>query len=134
MEVYDEETCLETMRGKILVFFESILIIYFYFKGYYETAFDQALPDECRCSLSGCEYDYVSNTYRVQVWNPKLCYKKFNSKLPKPLNSFLEVSLSCNAFSCYCHINFHQIYRILWSFSRQLWTLRHWILQHIIWS
>merc|ERR1712198_185164 len=49
LEVYDEETCLETMRG------------------YYETAFDQALPDECRCSLSGCEYDYVSNTYRIQA-------------------------------------------------------------------
>ena len=35
--------------------------------GYYETAFDQKLPDECGCSLQGCEFDYLSNTYRLQV-------------------------------------------------------------------
>ena len=37
------------------------------FEGYYETAFDQKLPDECGCSLQGCEFDYLSNTYRLQV-------------------------------------------------------------------
>ena len=37
------------------------------FAGYYETAFDQKLPDECGCSLQGCEFDYLSNTYRLQV-------------------------------------------------------------------
>ena len=49
LEVYDEETCLETMRG------------------YYESAFDQILPPDCSCSLAGCEFDYQSNTYRLEV-------------------------------------------------------------------
>ena len=49
LEVYDEETCMETMRG------------------YYESAFDQILPPECSCSLAGCEFDYQSNTYRLEV-------------------------------------------------------------------
>ena len=49
LEVYDEETCMETMRG------------------YYESAYDEKLPDECSCSLAGCEFDYQSNTYRIEV-------------------------------------------------------------------
>ena len=68
LEVYDEETCLETMRGGVDYDDQSdsgsLLII----SGYYETAFDKKLPDECRCSLSGCEFDYSSNTYRLQVY------------------------------------------------------------------
>ena len=48
-QVYDEETCLETMRG------------------YYETLHDQQLPPGCRCTLAGCEFDNQSNTYRLQV-------------------------------------------------------------------
>ena len=47
LDVYDEETCMETMRG------------------YYEAAFDKILSKECTCTLAGCEFDYQSNTYRV---------------------------------------------------------------------
>merc|ERR1712012_671200 len=49
LEVYDEETCLETMRG------------------YYETAFEKKLPETCKCFLQGCEFDPLSNTYRLQA-------------------------------------------------------------------
>ena len=58
------------MKGQVEYFDDqsyngSLLIIV----GYYESAFDKKLPDECRCSLSGCEFDYSSNTYRLQVQN-----------------------------------------------------------------
>ena len=29
--------------------------------------YDQVLGPECSCSLSGCEFDYQTNTYRLQV-------------------------------------------------------------------
>ena len=57
------------------------------FKGYYETAFDQKLPDECACTLQGCEFDYLSNTYRLQVVNLKFIVTKHWSHLQATLNS-----------------------------------------------
>jgi len=49
LEVYDEETCMEMMRS------------------YYEVYYEQVLGPECSCSLSGCEFDYQTNTYRLQA-------------------------------------------------------------------
>ena len=66
------------MRGEVDYdddYDDSLLII----AGYYETAFDQKLPDECRCSLSGCEFDYSSNTYRLQV--QELNFNKINIRV-----------------------------------------------------
>lgn len=45
----DEETCMDMLRS------------------YYSALYDQELPPECRCSLQGCEFDYSSNTYRIQA-------------------------------------------------------------------
>ena len=48
-------------------------------RGYYESAYDQNLPPECSCSLAGCEYDYQSNTYRLEVLNLRILMQKFKN-------------------------------------------------------
>ena len=65
LEVYDEETCLETMRGTQGSC--NIQLIILGNSGYYETAFEKKLPETCKCFLQGCEFDPLSNTYRLQV-------------------------------------------------------------------
>jgi hypothetical protein len=35
-----------------------------------QVAYDKILSDDCSCSLSGCEFDYQTNTYRLQVIRP----------------------------------------------------------------
>ena len=57
----------------------SFIIISLTIAGYYESAFDKKLPDECRCSLSGCEFDYSSNTYRLQVQISDISVIRINS-------------------------------------------------------
>ena len=48
-EVFDEQTCLELLVE------------------YYQILKEVTLPPETRCEISGCEFDYSSNTYRLMV-------------------------------------------------------------------
>ena len=36
-------------------------------KNFLQVYYEQVLGPECSCSLSGCEFDYQTNTYRLQV-------------------------------------------------------------------
>ena len=71
--------------------------------------YDQVLGPECSCSLSGCEFDYQTNTYRLQVstqlvlmsWH-KLLSKFFTRPLLQKGSSLQEEILSVCLSVCLC--------------------------------
>ena len=58
--------------------------------------YDQVLGPDCSCSLSGCEFDYQTNTYRLQV-STQLVLMSWHKLLSK-FFSCLVVSLHSGSF------------------------------------
>ena len=75
--------------------------------------YDQVLGPECSCSLSGCEFDYQTNTYRLQVstqlvlvsWH-KLLSNFFTRPLLQKVSSLQEEILSVCLSVCLSVITF----------------------------
>ena len=75
--------------------------------------YDQVLGPECSCSLSGCEFDYQTNTYRLQVsaqlvlmsWH-KLLSKFLTRPLLQKGSSLQDEILSVCLYGCLSVITF----------------------------